>query len=182
MSFSIGLASTDVTARAGGIETHWNLATGSKLRKRPIQRHAGRQDVHLPALFSSLTRSNKFWQPFDSLVPHNLNRNWGFCKIRVEFGDVSDRADVVWSRQVLIFVHGPAQKSFDVEVHDESVFVSLFRGCSLSSGPQKRAIKKSSTRRTDQGNEMLGLNVFVEAAMLGCATAIRLDQGRGTGT
>ena len=68
-----------------------------------------------------------------------MNRNWGLGKFGVEFGAVSDHADVV--RLVLIFVHGPAWKSFDVEEHDESVFVSLFRGFSLSSGPPERAIK-----------------------------------------
>ena len=81
-----------------------------------------------------------------------MNRNWGLGKIRAEFGAVSDRADV--DRRALIFVHELAWKPFDVEVYDKSVFVSLFRVFLLSISPLEQVIKKISTQRTAQGNDM----------------------------
>ena len=42
--------------------------------------------------------------------------------------------------------------------YDELVFVSLVRVFSLSSDQLERAIKKSTTQKTAQGNEMLGLD------------------------
>ena len=72
---------------------------------------------------------------FRQLSAKQLNRNWGSGKVGVQFGAVSDRADVI--RLVLIIAHRAAWpwKSFEVEVHNEFIFVSLLGGFSLLIGP-----------------------------------------------
>ena len=89
----------------------------------------------------------------------------GVGQVCVEYGAVSDRADV--DRRALIFVH---EQGFMEIIQRRSMMnlssFSLFRVFSLSSDPLERAIKVHHTKNSPRKRDAWPRRVFFKAAML----------------
>ena len=155
----IGLASADVTA---GRDT-WNMETHSNQQnwfKTKIASHTkacwetGRSLVKV--IFPSQGGFEKCWQLFDSLLTHNWTDDGGSARFLWSVGLFPIVQTSIDGRGYSS-TNKAAWKSFDVEVW--WTCLRFIVSCVFPfEWPTRMSDKESTTQRTAQGNEMVGLD------------------------